>query len=159
MPKQRRISHSRVLKTLDRHPAMPALLRSMAPRAVATLFQRIGISETTELMTLVPAQTLLPALDESIWKSPRPGTRELIDVKELAEWLEAWHDIGETFLLGRLEAMSDEYLVLLLATALRVNSETQHPEYGDVFDAFGQIRTCCEHDDSPGRRLARNFEQ
>ena len=120
---------------------MPALLQRMAPRTTAVLFQRIGIYDAAELMTLVPAGKLLRTLDESIWKSPRPGARERVDVDELIEWLQTWHDIGESFLLERLDAMSDDYLVLLLSYLIRVDTETQqHPEYGEVFDAFVEER-------------------
>ncbi|MBC7982554.1 MAG: hypothetical protein H7Y02_01740 [Candidatus Obscuribacterales bacterium] len=136
MTKKHVVSQSRLLKTLDHHPAMPALLKKLPPRAAAMLFQRIGINDAAELMTMIPAESLLRALDESIWKSPRPGKPERVDVTELVEWLETWNDIGEAFLVERLAAMSDEYLVLLLACVIRVNSETLNPEYDDVSDAF-----------------------
>jgi len=85
------------------------------------LFQRIGIADAAEFMAMVPADTLLRTLDESIWKSPRPGARESVDVEELIEWLETWHDIGEAFMFERLAAMSDDYLLLLLSCLLRVD--------------------------------------
>ena len=140
MTKKRSVSHSALVKSLDRHPAMPAFLKSLPPRAAAIMFQRIGIGDATVLMAMVPAQTLLRTLDESIWKSPTPGMREGIDVSELIGWLEAWNDLGETFLLERLAAMSDDYLVLLLSCLIQVYSKTQHPEYEDVFDAFVEER-------------------
>ena len=76
MTKKRSVSHSALVKSLDRHPAMPALLKNLPPRAAAIMFQRIGIVDATDLMAMVPAQTLLRTLDESIWKSPTPGVRE-----------------------------------------------------------------------------------
>jgi hypothetical protein len=136
MTKKQIVSQSQLLKTLDRHPATPTLLNAIPPRAAAALFQRIGIYDAAALMTMVPADTLLRALDESIWKSPQPGAPERVDPAELIEWLDTWHDIGERFLLDRIAAMSDDYLVLLLSRIVQVNSENLHPECDAVVDAF-----------------------
>jgi len=124
MTKTSIVSQSHLLRSLERHPALPALLQRLPPRTAAALFQRIGISDAAELMTLVPADSLLRTFDESIWKKMLPGQAETIDTSELIEWLETWNDIGEKFMLERLEAMSDDYLVLLLSYLVRVESET-----------------------------------
>jgi hypothetical protein len=141
MSNQRSASHTQLIRTLEQHPGLPSLLQSMPPRVAATLLQRIGISDAAELMALLPIESSLRTLDESIWQSARPGLRAGVDVAQLCEWLETWHDIGEAFLLERLAAMSDDYLVLVLSCLVRVDTETQQrPDSGDVFDAFIEDR-------------------
>ncbi|HTE40570.1 MAG TPA: DUF6178 family protein [Steroidobacteraceae bacterium] len=124
MTKTSIVSQSHLLRSLERYPALPALLARLPPRTAAALFQRIGISDAAELMTLVPVDSLLRTLDESIWKKMLPGQAETIDTSELIEWFETWNEIGEEFMLERLEAMSDDYLVLLLSYLVCVESET-----------------------------------
>jgi hypothetical protein len=102
---------------------MPALLAQLPPRTTASLFQRIGISDAAELMTMVAPDSLLRTLDESIWKKPQPSQAEQVDTEELVEWFETWNEIGEEFMLERINAMSDDYLVLLLSCLIRVESE------------------------------------
>lgn len=113
---------SSLIRSLTRHPALPALMRELPPHATARLIQRVGVMDATELMVAMPAAALLRTLDESVWKQPAPGAAEQVDADELVEWFEAWLDIGEPFLLERLAAMSDDYLVLLLARVVAVDS-------------------------------------
>src|SRR5262245_17463908 len=134
MTNRRIVSQSRLIRSLDRHPAMPDLLRRLPPRAAATLIQRVGVSDAAELMTMLPAESLLRAMDEAIWTRERPGAGEQVDAEVLLEWLETWNDIGESFLLERLAAMSDEYLVLLLSRVMTV--DIPNPEYREDFATF-----------------------
>jgi hypothetical protein len=83
--------------------------------AARSLVKRVGLNDAAELMELAPTRTLLRALDEALWKSPRAGAAEIFDAAELVDWLEAWNDIGEQFVADRLAAMSDEYRALCLS--------------------------------------------
>lgn len=55
------------------------------------------------------------------------------DTSELTEWFETWNEIGEEFMLERLEAMSDDYLVLLLSYLVNVESETLRSAADDEY--------------------------
>lgn len=111
---------SRLLQTLQDNPALPALLRDLQPAALARLVDRIGLNDASELMALAPTHKLLQALDESLWKSPRPGVAEVFDVHELVDWLEAWNEIGDAFVAERLAAMSEDYRALCLSHLVSV---------------------------------------
>jgi hypothetical protein len=113
---------SRLLQTLQDNPALPALLRDLQPAALARLVDRVGLNDAGELMALAPTHKLLQALDESLWKSPQPGVAEVFDAAELVDWLEAWNEIGDTFVAERLAAMSEDYRALCLSHLVNVRS-------------------------------------
>jgi hypothetical protein len=109
-----------LLQVLRNDPALPALLRTLQPAALAQLVERVGLNDAGELMQLTPTRNLLKALDESLWKSPLPGRAEIFDAHELVDWLEAWNEIGDEFVADRLAAMSDDYRALCLSHVVRV---------------------------------------
>jgi hypothetical protein len=113
-------TRSRLLQTLQDNPALPLLLRSLQPTALARLVDRIGLNDAGEVMALAPTHKLLQALDEALWKSPEPGVAERFDASELIDWLEAWNEIGAAFVAERLAAMSDEYRALCLSHLVSV---------------------------------------
>src|SRR5579862_1984974 len=103
-------------------PALPALIESLPPRDLAQLCGRIGVPEATHVMALAPAERLVQALEASVWKTPRPGVPEVLDVRELVEWIWAWLDIGEEFAGERLAAVPDEALTLYLSQLATVTT-------------------------------------
>jgi hypothetical protein len=111
---------SRLLQTLQDNPALPALLRTLQPVALARLVDRIGLNDAGEVMALAPTRKLLQALDEALWKSPQPGVAEAFDSRELVDWLESWNEIGDEFVADRLAAMSDDYRALCLSHLVSV---------------------------------------
>jgi hypothetical protein len=110
----------RLLQILQDNPALPALLRTLQPAALARLLDRIGLNDAGEVMALAPTHKLLQALDEAVWKSRRPGVAETFDAGELVDWLDAWIAIGDTFAAERLAAMSDDYRALCLSHLVSV---------------------------------------
>src|SRR5215471_15762782 len=130
---------SRRIARFENHPAMPALLKELPPRAAASLFHEVGIADAGVLMAMMPARALLLAFDESIWKSPKPHLPEKISAPDLVDWLEAWIDIGERFLVEKLDAMSDDYLTSLLSRIVIVESHSRYAVYGEHFDAFVEL--------------------
>lgn len=128
------VHSSRRIAQFENHPAMPALLKELPPHKVASLFQEIGVSDATVLMAMMPTRALLLTLDESIWKSARPGLSETISVRDLIEWLEAWTEIGEEFLVEKLAAMSEDYLTTMLSRLVTVESLSRYAIYGDTVD-------------------------
>ncbi len=113
-------ARSRLLQTLRDSPALPSLLRTLQPSALARLVERVGINDAGELMAIVPTRNLLQALDESLWKSPAPGGTDVFDAQELVDWLEAWNEIGDEFVAERLARMSDDYRALCLSHLISV---------------------------------------
>lgn len=108
-------TRSRLLQTLQDNPALPVLLRKLQPTALAGLLDRVGLNDAGELMALAPTRNLLQALDESLWTSPAAGAADAFDATVLIEWLEAWNEIGDSFVADRLAAMSDDYRALCLS--------------------------------------------
>lgn len=113
-------TRSRLLQTLQDNPALPVLLRKLQPTALAGLLERVGLNDAGELMALAPTRNLLQALDESLWKSPAGGAADAFDATALIEWLEAWNEIGDSFVADRLAAMSDDYRALCLSHLVTV---------------------------------------
>ena len=111
---------SRLLQTLQDNPALPALLRTLQPAALARLVDRIGLNDAGEVVALAPTRKLLQALDEALWKSPQPGVAEEFDSGELVDWLESWIELGDAFVADRLAAMNDDYRALCLSHLVSV---------------------------------------
>ena len=115
MPSKEASRETRSLCAIVDHPALPALIESLAPRDLAQLCGRIGAADATHIMALAPAERLVQALEVSVWKTPRPGVPEVFDAHECIQWIGTWLDIGEAFTAERLGAVSDEHLMLYLS--------------------------------------------
>jgi hypothetical protein len=104
----------------------------MQPQTLVRLIDRVGLNDAAELMALVPAPRLLRALDEAVWKSPRPGANPVFDPAEFINWLQVWNEVGEPFVTERLAAFNDEYLAMSLSSVLRVDSGSSKGLDGDT---------------------------
>jgi hypothetical protein len=124
MPKRRAssLARARSLIAIRNDPALPALVRSLSPGALAQLCSRIGIHDATEIMAAAPAAQLVRALDVALWKNPRPGLSDVFDRSELMAWLAAWLEVGEAFTAETMESIPDEDLVLYLSHVLTVST-------------------------------------
>lgn len=111
----------RSLRNIVDNPALPAVLGRLQPQTLVRLIDRVGLNDAAELMALVPAPRLLRALDEAIWKSPRPGASAVFDPAEFINWLQVWNEVGELFVAERLAAFNDEYLAMCLSSVLLVD--------------------------------------
>lgn len=129
MPKRRasRLTRSCSVSALQNDPALPALVQSLTPAALAQLCSRTGIADATGIMAAATAPQLVSALEVAVWKSPRPGQAEVLDRSELMEWLCIWLEVGEDFTAGALAAVPDEDLLLYLSKVVRV---TTHEMWG-----------------------------
>jgi hypothetical protein len=112
----------RSLRYIVDNPALPAVLGRLQPQTLVRLIDRVGLNDAAELMALVPAPRLLRALDEAVWKSPRPGLNPVFDSVEFVNWLQAWNEVGEAFVAERLAACNDEYLAMCLSSVLLVDA-------------------------------------
>jgi hypothetical protein len=121
LSKKLTVSQTRLLRNIVDDPALPVVLGHMQPKTLARLVDRVGLNDAAELMALVPAQHLLRALDEAVWKSPRPGAIEVFDPTEFIGWLQVWMEVGELFVAERLAAIGDEYLAMCLSSVLLVD--------------------------------------
>jgi uncharacterized protein DUF6178 len=122
MPNKQVSREIRSLRTVLNNPALPALIQSLPARELAHLCGRIGISDAMDIMALAPAERLVQALEASVWKTPRPGVSEVLDTRELVEWIWAWLDIGEVFTAERLAVVPDEDLTLYLSQVATVTT-------------------------------------
>jgi hypothetical protein len=124
MPKRQASSliRARSLAAIRNDPALPALVRSLTPGALAQLCSRIGVHDAAEIMAVAPALQLVRALDVALWKTPRPGLSDVFDRRELMDWLAAWLEVGEEFTAETLESIPDEDLVLYLSHVLTVST-------------------------------------
>jgi len=143
MPKRRvsRLTRSRAacgaLAAIQNDPALPALVQSLSPPALAQLCSRVGISDATQIMAVATPEQLVSALEVTVWKSPRPGLADLFDRSELMEWLAAWLDVGDEFTSSALAKVPDANLVLYFSHVLRVTTQemwgfARSSEIGDL---------------------------
>jgi hypothetical protein len=132
LSKQLTISPKHSLRNIVDNPALPAVLAHMQPKTLARLVDRVGLNDAAEIMALVPVRNLLRALDEAIWKSPRPGASQVFDPAEFVSWLEVWIEVDELFVAERLAAINDEYLAMCLSSVLLVDGSSSSGFAGDM---------------------------
>lgn len=122
MPRKRVSAENWSLCALLDNPALPALIESLPARDLAQMCARIGLGDAMHIMALAPAERLVQALEASVWKTPRPGVAEVLDARELVEWIGTWLEIGEGFAAERLAAVPDETLTLYLSQVAAVST-------------------------------------
>jgi Family of unknown function (DUF6178) len=132
LSKQLTISPKHSLRNIVDNPALPAVLAHMQPKTLARLVDRVGLNDAAEIMAFVPVRNLLRALDEAIWKSPRPGASQVFDPAEFVSWLEVWIEVDELFVAERLAAINDEYLAMCLSSVLLVDGSSSSGFAGDM---------------------------
>ena len=161
MSKKLTVSQTRSLRSIVDDPALPVVLGHMQPKTLARLVDRIGLNDSAELMALVPAPNLLKALDEAVWKSPRPGASPVFDSAEFTNWLRVWNEVGEVFVADRLGAISDEYLGLCLSSVLYVDNGGIHCFSRDTseFDATGEANEVAGYADDSGNNCYEIYGQ
>jgi hypothetical protein len=121
LSKKLTISSKLSLRNIVENPALPAVLGHMQPKTLARLVDRVGLNDAAEIMALVPVRNLLRALDEAVWKSPRPGASQEFDPAEFVGWLQIWIGVDDLFVAERLAAINDEYLAMCLSSVLLVD--------------------------------------
>jgi Family of unknown function (DUF6178) len=132
LSKKLAVSQMRSLRNIVDNPALPAVLERLQPQTLVRLIDRVGLNDAAELMALVPAPRLLRALDEAVWKSPRPGANPVFDSVEFINWLQVWNEVGEPFVAERLAAFNDEYLAMCLSSVLLVDGGSSTGLDGDT---------------------------
>jgi hypothetical protein len=120
------------LRNIADNPALPAVLGHIQPKTLSRLVDRVGLNDAAEIMALVPVQSLLRALDEAVWKSPRPGASHEFDSAEFVGWLQVWIEVGDLFVAERLAAINDEYLAMCLSFVLLVDESSDNGFAGDI---------------------------
>jgi hypothetical protein len=162
------ITPKQSLRNIVDNPALPAVLGHMQPKTLARLVDRIGLNDAAEIMALVPVRNLLRALDEAVWKNPRPGASQEFDPAEFVSWLRVWIEMDDLFVAERLAAINDEYLAMCFSSILLVDGcsgsgdgseygvddlASEEPEYtdcptADCYAIYGQllVRPCFEDD-------------
>jgi uncharacterized protein DUF6178 len=132
LSKKLTVSPKLALRHIVDNPALPAVLGTMQPKALARLVERVGLNDAAEIMAHVPVRNLLRALDEAVWKSPRPGASQAFDPAEFVSWLQVWIEVDDLFVAERLAAINDEYLALCLSSVLLVDGSYSSGFAGDM---------------------------
>jgi hypothetical protein len=135
LSKKLTVSQTRSLRNIVDNPALPAVLERLQPQTLVRLIDRVGLNDAAELMALVPAPRLLRALDEAVWKSPRPGANPVFNSAEFINWLQVWNEVGEPFVAERLAAFNDEYLAMCLSFVLLVDDGPK----SDCYAIYGHV--------------------
>jgi Family of unknown function (DUF6178) len=132
LSKKLTVSPKLALRNIVDNPALPAVLGNMQPKTLARLVERVGLNDAAEIMAHVPVRNLLRALDEAVWKSPRPGASPAFDPAEFVSWLQVWIEVDDLFVAERLAAINDEYLALCLSSVLLVDGSYSSGFAGDM---------------------------
>jgi hypothetical protein len=132
LPRPRSISPIHSLFNIVDNPALPAVLGHIQPKTLARLIDRVGLNDAAEIMALVPVRNLLRALDEAVWKSPRPGASQEFDPAEFISWLQVWLEVDDLFVAERLTAINDEYLAMCFSSVLFVDGNSSSGFADDV---------------------------
>lgn len=141
MSRRTDLTRSAAIRALLDHPTLAATLRSLPPRALARLYDTVGVRDAGELMAMAPPALLARALDEAVWKEQADRAR--FDPDVLVDWLEVWLDEGEAFAAERLLALDEAFLALCVGAVVTVRDSTVDGFHrwayddGDVADPWG----------------------
>lgn len=106
-PRNARQLLHRVLDT----PQLVDAVRSLDPRALGALVERLGVEDAGEIVALATADQLLHMFDEQLWTSAAPGEEERFDPDRFATWLEVMLEAGEAPVCGRLAELPEELVI------------------------------------------------
>jgi hypothetical protein len=135
------LTRSTAIRALLDHPALAATLPSLPPRALARLYDTVGVRDAGELMAMTPPAQLARALDEAVWTEQADRTR--FDPDVFVDWLEVWLGEGETFAAERLLALDEDFLALCVGAVVTVRDSHVDgfhrwaSDDGDVPDPWG----------------------
>lgn len=126
-----------VIRELRDHPALPALIPTLPPRALSRLYDAVGMNDAGAMMALTPPDLLAAALDDAVWVDD--GFRNRFDADVFIDWLEVWLNEGEDFAAERLLALDDELRTLCFSEVLRVEDSHVTAFVREADDAHGWL--------------------
>jgi hypothetical protein len=100
--------------------SFPLYLRQMPVTSLQRLVNYVGIEDSAELLEYALPAQIRSLLDLSIWQAPSPDAPETVDIARFFRWVDTWLADGEDTLLERLADVSDDILVVMLSTMLKV---------------------------------------
>jgi hypothetical protein len=103
-----------LLSRLLDEPRLVEVVQGLEPGVLAGLIERIGLEDSSELISLATTSQLVQLLDEDLWKSERPGVDEAFDADRFALWLEVLLEAGEEFTAGKLAEWPEDLVMLAL---------------------------------------------
>jgi hypothetical protein len=129
---QRFVSSKQILKTLTDNPDLPAFIPTVPAVGMISLIDRIGVEDSAMLIEFTTPNQLAEILDEITWTNPVPGAPEKFDSVEFFRWLEVILELGDDFVVERLQALDEDFLVHILSHYIQasdLNTEINDREF------------------------------
>ena len=121
---------ARVLET----PDLAAQIEALAPPALASLIDRIGLEDAGELVAFATPEQLAHLFDHDLWKSDAIGEDETFDGDRFLVWLEVMLEAGDAFVADKLASLPEDLVALAFHTQILVvplDTLTRELEVGD----------------------------
>jgi Family of unknown function (DUF6178) len=106
----------RILETPHVAYAVPRL----QPEVLHRIIQTCGLEDCGELVALATPAQLQRVFDLDLWRAPRPGRDEHLDVDRFAVWLEVLMEPGARIAGQKIVAMEIDLVIAALAQHVRV---------------------------------------
>ena len=100
--------------------SFPLYLRQMPAATLQRLVAYVGIEDSAELFEHASPVQIRDLLDLNLWQAPSADAPEAVSVARFFRWVETWLADGEDTLLTRLADVSDDILVIMLFTMLKI---------------------------------------
>lgn len=106
------IASQRLVARLLDDPEAITIVQSLDGHALRALVERVGLEDSSEIVSLATAAQLERVFDEDLWKSNRPGKDETFDAARFALWLEVLLLAGEEVAIEKIAALDEDLVTL-----------------------------------------------
>lgn len=117
---QRRRPTASLLARLVEVPDLVAAVRALPAADLSAAIREIGLEDAGPLVAAASPEQLLAAFDEDLFRSERPGEREVFEPERFVAWLEVMLEAGEEATAARLAELSEDFLLQGFGALVRV---------------------------------------
>jgi len=115
-----RASPRQLLARILDEPSLVATVQNLPPRTLGRLINRVGLEDSSEIISLATTEQIKQIFDDDLWKSDRPRSDEAFDADRFALWLEVMLEAGEGFVAQKLLELPEDMVTLALHRHLLV---------------------------------------
>ena len=101
-----------LLNHIPDEPKLPAIIQSLEAGTLSKLIRHVGLEDSTQIISLTPADQLKCVHDEDLWYSESPGREETFDVERFSLWLEIMMENGSTFAARKIMELDEDLVTL-----------------------------------------------
>ncbi|OFZ20061.1 MAG: hypothetical protein A2X94_09105 [Bdellovibrionales bacterium GWB1_55_8] len=105
-------SSQALLNRILADPGLPEKIKSLDPRELAALIDRVGLEDCGEIVAFASTQQLEQMFDQDVWRSAAPGADEEFDAARFGLWIEILLELGAPAAAKTIGEMDPDFLTM-----------------------------------------------